>query len=337
MSIFTRLNWIPFSVLFHRALLKALCARIDINLHVTISTPATATWILEDNDPSTFVMFLINDEANNDSDAYGDHAETSITVHSPSGSSSGPVKFTPLVIGRHRLELRDRWDYVLGSTKFFVIDTALSENVPISPAQNTATTGLAPISTSSMNSAHPASESTLSPNIVDIQKTINIGQLVGAIMGGLGFILIIGLVLFCRLRRRRILPLRPRGIVSPFVSRQTGILSPRNKRVMESRQGDASDGPTATPNVPPVANIPGPSVPIQSSSGTLRNIHSILSHTRNSIVERLYNSSQQHSRRNRRIREFRHQDSGWRDLASTRDQTSNSSEVIELPPEYLPV
>ncbi|KAF5379277.1 hypothetical protein D9757_010693 [Collybiopsis confluens] len=196
---------------------------------------------------------------------------------------------------------------------------------------------------SSVSSSGFSQTPSIFPSAVTHRVTIDIGQLIGGIMGGLVFILLIGLVMFCRLRnRRKLLQLSEalrssHEVVTPFVIREP-ILYSKEKQLEEVHE--ASDHLSSSSNAPDrVMDTFGSPEPTQPPNRPLQRIHSILSNTGNSITGLLANSFQGGlgPQRSRRMREFHHQDSGWRDPISTRDQEPSTSEVVEFPPEYCSV
>ncbi|KAF5377994.1 hypothetical protein D9757_009844 [Collybiopsis confluens] len=206
-----------------------------------------------------------------------------------------------------------------------------------------ATIHSASTSSSALNSGPYSQTPTIFPSAVIQRVTIDIGQLIGGIMGGLVFILLIGLVLVYRLRQRRKSPqlsgaLRSsHEIVTPFVFR-VPILCSKRKELEEIQE--APDHLISSSNAPNRVMDTLESVrPTQAPNRPLQRIHSILSSTGNSITGLLANSFRGGlgPQRSGRIREFHHQDSGWRDPISIRDQEPSTSEVVEFPPEYCSV
>ncbi|KAF5379253.1 hypothetical protein D9757_010686 [Collybiopsis confluens] len=210
--------------------------------------------------------------------------------------------------------------------------TPQSSSIAPTPAPSTTTTSSSIATTPAPSTTTTSTITLVTTRVTTTRKTISIGQLIGGIVGGLGFMLVIGLILFFRLRR---ISVQNKEVVSPLESRQHGVFSSKNKRLMNSREGDrdASDGPP-TKTFRPEADAQEPSAPIHFTSEPLQRIHSTLSNTRNGIPDRLNNSSQNYLERNRMIREFRHQDSGWRNPTITQDDQDYVSEVVELPPCY---
>ncbi|KIK52973.1 hypothetical protein GYMLUDRAFT_250802 [Collybiopsis luxurians FD-317 M1] len=232
--------------------------------------------------------------------------------------------------------------------------TQTSLTAPLTPTNLTPltpTSQTAPLTLTSLTPLTPTRQTApLTPTHLTTPKVTHSPDIIGGAVRGVGLLLLlIGAILLCRRYRTRrfatVQQIRPavvHGTVSPFASSQATSYLPEKRSIPETGDEEnlipsQSNRMQRAPHLPqkyrPTQNWRPKNFPeAETEENAIPTTLSTQSTQLSSVGQEIRRSNI-----NPGAREFRHQDSGWRDLAAARDLDSGNENVIELPPDYSAV
>ncbi|KIK65123.1 hypothetical protein GYMLUDRAFT_71020 [Collybiopsis luxurians FD-317 M1] len=270
-------------------------------------------------------------QPNPDTTVFGTNSNPNSVTTSPSSQSTiiGSSISRPMSTGSSVLKLTSIGTSIFGSSQPTSIGTSTNSR-PTSLGSSVLST----LTTSTTASPTPARSKASSANHSIIT--------IGGVVGGVGLLFIIGAIVLClRYRTRRAVSARPiSGAINESEGHRNRSVSSFGVAESISHSGDEPKTLVDSSNTPETQaqendNLLTPSYHVRRDQRT----PSVFRTSINRDVG-LYNGDSLESsepdiwQNNRRVWQFKHQDSGFRNLPVTQDRSSDSKEVIELPPDY---